>query len=327
MAAGCCSFLDFSIPKANTILTVGGPIDASKMGVTLAHEHILVDFIGAENYDPTRWNRAEVVEAVLPELIRIKQLGVETLFEFTPAFLGRDVELLKELSTKSGLNIITNTGFYGAVNNKYLPAVAFKASADELARVWIDEFEKGIEGTGIKPGFIKISVNPETLSDLHKKLVQAAAITHLRTGLTIASHTGPGIPALEQIEVLNQSGVNPAAFVWVHAQNEENTDYYLQAASTNAWVSLDGVQQSNIANYLQLLHFMKEQGLLGKVLVSQDAGWYEPGKPWNGPSRSYTDIHHYLIPELKKSGFTKKNIKQIFELNPAEAFAVRIRNL
>lgn len=319
--------LDFSIPEADIILTVDGPINAGKIGLTLAHEHILVDFIGAENYDPARWNSAEVITAVLPELIKIKQSGVETLFEFTPAFLGRDVKLLKELSAKSGLNIITNTGFYGAVNNKYLPVPAFEASADDLAKIWIDEFENGIEGTGIKPGFIKISVNPETLSDLHKKLVQAAAITHLQTGLTIASHTGPGIPALEQIDVLKQSGVNPAAFVWVHAQNEENTDYYLQAASTNAWVSLDGVQQSNTATYLQLLHFMKEQGLLGKVLVSQDAGWYEPGKPWNGPNRSYLDIHDYLIPELKESGFSKKDIKQIFELNPAEAFAVRIRNL
>ena len=151
-----------SMRRGPQIMTVNGPVDSEKIGVTLSHEHILVDIIGANQYDPSRWEQDQVVEALLPYLIELKQLGCSTFVECTPAFLGRDPVLLKALSRKSGLNIITNTGYYGAVNNKYLPETAINASAQELANLWINEYENGIDGTGIRPGFIKISVNPES---------------------------------------------------------------------------------------------------------------------------------------------------------------------
>ena len=308
-------------------MTVNGPVEAGKIGRTLAHEHILVDFSGADDYDPDAWNQEEVVKALLPYLQQLKLLGFSTFFEFTPEFLGRDPYILRLLSTQSGLNIVTNTGYYGAVDNKYLPSTARNATAETLAQIWIDEFQHGIRRTGIKPGFIKISVNPGPLSELHKKLVKAAALTHLETGLSIASHTGPSEPAFQQIEVLKELGVHPSAFVWVHAQNEKDQHHYLEAAKMGAWVSLDGIQQDNVEEYAQRLDRMKQNGYLHKVLISQDAGWYEPGKPWNGPERMYTDISNYLIPKLKSMGFTGNNIKQLLEINPQKAFAISVKQL
>ncbi len=316
-----------SMRSGPQIMTVNGPVDSEKIGVTLSHEHILVDFIGAAQYNPVRWDRKDVVEAILPYLIEIKQLGCKSLFEFTPEFLGRDPLLLKDLSRLSGLNIITNTGYYGAVDNKYLPQSAFSASAQELSEVWVHEFKQGIKGTGIRPGFIKISVNPESLSDLHRKLVEAAAITHLHTGLTITSHTGPSRPAFEQLDMLQKLGVHGSAFVWVHAQNEKDKTAYFNAIQRGAWISLDGVEESNLDEYIEILQLMKERGFLDQILISQDAGWYEPGKPWNGPVRDYTVIFKQLIPKLKVSGFNQQDIKQLFENNPQKAFSIKVRNL
>ena len=284
-----------------------------------------MDFSGAENYDPGLWDQDEVVEALLPHLLELRQLGYHSFFEYTPAFLGRDPLILQQLAMKSGLNIITNTGYYGAVDSKYLPQIAFEASAEALAKIWIDEFQQGIGGTGIKPGFIKISVNPLSLSELHRKLVEAAAMTHLKTGLTISSHTGPAVPAFEQLEVLKQHGVHPSAFIWVHAQNEKNWDHYLKAAEMGTWVSLDGIQENNVVQYLERLSLLKENGFLAQVLISQDAGWYEPGKTWQGPKRKYTDIQNHLIPGLKANGFTDKEVQQLLEINPGEAYAIRVR--
>lgn len=326
MAAGAACHYGLSCSSSNLrIMTVNGPLSVDKTGFTLIHEHVLVDFGGAKNYDPSRWDTNEVASLLLPFLIELKQNGYDTFFEYTPAYLGRDPILLQQLSRESGLNMVTNTGFYGAVNNKYLPELAFEATPEELAAIWIDEFEQGIGNTGIRPGFIKISVNPEPLSDLHQKLVHAAALTHLKTGLTIASHTGPAIPAFEQLDILKKFGVHPSAFVWVHAQNELDHQYYIKAARAGAWVSLDGIQQDNVDKYAESLQLIKEQQLLNKVLISQDAGWYEPGKPWEGLKRMYTDISNYLIPKLKEIGFTDKNIRQLTFLNPGEAFAIRVR--
>lgn len=304
-----------------------GSIAASKMGYSLIHEHILVDFIGAAQYDPLRWKREEVIQKVLPYLQELKSTGCKTIIDCTPAYLGRDILLLQQLSTLTGLHFITNTGYYGGSDNKYLPAQAFDESDLQLANRWIKEHTEGIEGSNIRPGFIKISVNNNTLSDISKKLIRAAGYCHLGSGLTIASHTGPAIPAFEQIEILKQQGVAPAAFVWVHAQSEKDWNNFVLAAKQGAWVSLDGLSENNVGEYVNMLEFLKKEKQLHRVLVSHDAGWYEPGKPGGGNFRGYTVLFQKLIPALKKNNFREKELIQLFKINPSNAFTIRIRNL
>ena len=308
-----------------TVMAVTGPIGANELGTALIHEHILVDFIGAANYDPQRWNDDDVIRKVLPYLEEVKKAGCKTIVDCTPNLLGRDVQLLQQLSKQSGLSIITNTGYYGGSDEKFLPSQVFTESASELADRWIAEWENGIDGTGIKPGFMKISVNPESLSPASRKLTEAAAKTHLRTGLTIASHTGPALAAFEEIEILKSEGVSPEAFVWVHAQSEKKFEEYTNAVRMGTWVSLDGVGDSNIQQYVENLIRLKKEKALHRILISHDAGWYEPGKPDGGNFRGYTTIFNKLIPALKENGFTDKDIDQLLIVNPREAFAIRVR--
>jgi len=312
---------------AAIIMTVNGPVPAREMGITLTHEHILVDFIGADSINTNRWNDTKVAEALLPFLEQVKNLGCRTFIECTPAFLGRDPVLLKTLASSSRLNIITNTGFYGAGNNKYIPAFAYNETSDQIAARWIDEWENGIETTGVRPGFIKIGVGSESLSDLHKKIVVAAARTHLKTGLTIASHTGPSVPAFEQIGILKEEGVSPEAFIWVHAQGDKNITTHIKAAKLGSWISLDGLDDKNVEDYVAMIKNMKDNDLLGKVLLSHDAGWYHPGEENGGKIRGYSALFEKLVPQLMKEGFTKRDIHQLLVNNPAEAFTVRVRTI
>jgi len=310
-------------PDAPYTYAVRGKLPVSDMGASLIHEHVLVDFIGADKISPDRWQHDSVIRKVLPYLQEIKSLGINTLVECTPAFVGRDVLLLQKLSVRSGLNILTNTGYYGASDNKYLPKWAFTETAEQLASRWIAEFETGIENTGIRPGFIKTGVNNGKLSELHQKLIRAAALTHLKTGLTICSHTGPPLPAREEIEILEKSGVHPSAFVWVHASGsaEEMEDL----AKSGCWISLDGVNTDNIARHLELISFLKNKNRLKQVLISHDAGWYRPGEPDGGEFRGFTTISGKLIPALKSSGFTDADIHTLMVDNPAKAFAIGLR--
>jgi phosphotriesterase-related protein len=308
-------------------MTVRGPIPASNMGTSLIHEHILVDFIGAEKYDPSRWNKEEVIKKVLPYLQELNATGCQTLIECTPNYLGRDVKLLQNLSKLSELNILTNTGYYGGSDNKFLPPQAFSETDVQLADRWIKEFLEGIEGTDIKPGFIKISVNNNSLSEISKKLIRAAGYCHLQTGLVIASHTGPAIPALEELDILKTLGVAPDAFIWVHAQTEKNWVHYLTAAKKGAWVSLDGLNENNVSDYVNMLLYMKKENFLHRTLVSHDAGWYEPGKAMGGNFRGYTTLFLKLIPSLKQASFTDADIDQLLKTNPMKAFAVRTRKI
>ncbi|MCF0054286.1 phosphotriesterase [Dyadobacter sp. CY356] len=316
---------DISLQEGN-INTVLGEIKAWDLGRTLIHEHILVDFIGADKINANRWDHQKVIDKVLPYLLEIKERGIKSLVECTPAYLGRDVLLLKKLSELSGLHILTNTGFYGASDNKYLPDFAFKETAEQLSSRWITEFNKGIDGTGIKPGFIKISVNPVSLSTLHQKLVRAAAMTHLETGLTIYSHTGPSLPAFEEIEILQKEGVAAEAFVWVHA-NSNDPDDFLKAAKKGALISLDGISKDNLEKNAVLVKFMKDHNLLNKVLISQDAGWYKPGEENGGNFRGFTDLSDRFIPLLKTKGLTDSDLDQLLIRNPVSVLTIRKRKI
>ena len=158
-------------PAAAPVETVRGQIAVSQLGVTLLHEHVMVDFIGADQVSPSRYNPSEVFQAALPKLKALRDRGCTTLVECTPAYLGRDPELLRRLSEASGLHILTNTGYYGAGNGRYLPKHAFTETAEQLASRWIAERRTGIGSTRIRPAFLKIGVNPGKLSDVDAKLI------------------------------------------------------------------------------------------------------------------------------------------------------------
>lgn len=281
---------------------------------------MLVDFIGSDSVSPERYNQEEVIAKVLPYLIEIKKYGVKTVFDCTPSYLAKDPELLKRLSELSGVQLVTNTGFYGAVGGKYLPAFTYAESAGELAARWIDEFEKGIGDTGIKPGFIKISVNEENpLRKIDAKLVRAAGLTNQKTGLTIASHTGTWATAKQEVAILQEMGISPSAFIWVHAQAEEDFQNYLKAARLGVWISLDGIGWS-VDDYVDRLFFAKENGILGNVLISHDAGWYDPEKTDGGDFVPFTNIFKKLMPTLNEKGFEQSDWDLLLKENPKNAF-------
>lgn len=307
------------------IMTVNGHIPSADAGFTLTHEHILVDFIGADKIATSRYNANEVYNKALPVLQEAVKNGCKTLVECTPNYLGRNAGLLQRLSKASGLHIISNTGYYGAAKEKFLPKHAYTDSAKQLAARWINEWETGIEGTGIKPGFIKTGVDTFPLSPVQQKLIEAAALTHLSTGLTFGVHTGNGDAALEELKIIKVMGVSPVAWVWIHAQSEKSRDIHMQVAKEGGWVSFDGLNDDSVQQYVQLLKDMKAEKLLHKTLISHDAGWYNVGEPGGGQFRSYNTVFKLMLPLLRKEGFTEDEIQQVFIVNPAKALTVKVK--
>ncbi len=309
------------------IMTVSGPVSPSALKFTLSHEHILVDFIGAAKISKDRYVAEEVFNIALPFLQDVKKRGCNTFVDCTPAYLGRDVQLLKRLAKASGLNIISNTGYYGARQEMFFPQHVYSETAEQIAARWIDEWKNGIDGTGVKPGFLKTGVDKAPLTAAQRKIIDAAALTHLATGLTIGVHTGDGEAAKEQLEILKARGVAPSARIWIHAQNEADKSYHIEAAQRGSWVSFDGVNPDTIKATIGYLQNMKADGLLNSVLVSQDSGWYNVGDAKGGNYKNYNCIFTDFIPALKQIGFTQREMDTIFITNPANALMIKTRKL
>jgi phosphotriesterase-related protein len=314
-----------SLEKQPVIQDVKGTQKLFSDKIWLTHEHILVDFIGADSIQPHTWNHDSIIKEVIPYFEELKEFNVSYFVDATPAYLGRDVILLEKISNITGVKIITNTGLYGAGNDKYIPQYAQVMSAEDLAEMWIGEYENGIDKTSIRPGFIKIAVdNSDTLTAMHQKLVKAAALAHLKTGLTVASHTGSAMGLWPQLNILKETGVSPESFIWVHAQAEDNHDSYLKAAEMGCWISLDGLGWE-LDRYIEKILFAKRNGILDRILISHDAGWYDPQKE-SQTIKPFTDIFKKLYPELKSHGFTDDEFQLLVSVNPSKAFSIEIRN-
>lgn len=281
-------------------------------GSVLAHEHILVDFGGVKN--PSKYDRGEALRVARPHLEELRRYGCVRLLECTPQGLGRDPLLMKMAAELTGLEIWTNTGVYGAANRSGVPEWAWKANAQELARRFITEWKKGVDG--VRPRFIKTAVNGYPLEELDRRLIEAAALASLETGMTIASHTNGGGKAAEaQLEILDKLRCPMNRFVWVHAQNEKDHAYHERVARAGAWVEFDGVGPKSRDWHLECVRFMESQGLLGRALVSQDAGWYHAEIPGGGEYRGYSYIYTDFLPELPAEAR-----KQLMVDNPRRAF-------
>jgi phosphotriesterase-related protein len=276
----------------------------------LVHEHVMVDFAGADKIKPGRYDPDEVFRVAKPKLEELKPYGCRRLLECTPAFIGRDAALLARLADATGIEIWTNTGLYGAGNHKYVPAFARTETAEQLARRWIAESREPW-----KPRFIKTGVNLGPLDEIDRKLVRAAAITSRETGLTIACHTGNGRAALEELEIIAAERVSPSKLVWVHAQNEKDHQIHEKVARSGAWVEFDGIGPTSADWHLDCIRFMASSELLGRTLISQDAGWYHVGEPGGGEYRGYTYIYTDFLPRVEQ-----RWLKTLMWDNPRRAF-------
>jgi phosphotriesterase-related protein len=323
MLKGCSSSRTQNL--TGKIITVNGPIDPGELGTTLPHEHVLVDFIGAEQVGKDRYDADDAFQRVLPYLQEVRELGCDTLIECTPAYIGRDAELCRRLADASGVKLLTNTGYYGAAGDKFVPPYAYNESAEDLAARWTLEWENGIGETGIYPGFIKIGVDDGPLSDIDAKIVNAGALAHKQTGLLVACHTGNGAAALEELDIFEKHGVHGSALIWVHAQNEKNTDIHLEAAERGMWVEFDGVRPGRIQEMLNFVNVLRDAGYLDQVLLSHDAGWYSVGEENGGDFRDYNLLFTEFIPALEDAGYARAEIEKMIIDNPRQAFSIEVR--
>jgi phosphotriesterase-related protein len=325
-----CVFLvtAFSCHENNLkIITVTGEVPVSRMGVTLPHEHILFDMAMIDSIGAKRYDKDSVIQKMLPYLEELKPFKLQTFIDGTPEFMGRDPQLLAELSRKTGINIITNTGWYATDDGKHLPREIKDMSPEEIALMWINEVKNGIGNTGIKPGVINIGVSNSVLTENDKKLVAAACLTHLETGLSIMSFTGPAVGVLAQLQILKKYGVSPSAFIWLHAMEEPSKNRLLAVAEKGVWIALDGIQPDMNASVQisGMVKYLKVIRHLDHVLLSHDIPGYQVGLPGGGTIRPYTELFDSFKLLMMSEGITSEEVNMMLVKNPALAFGISVR--
>jgi phosphotriesterase-related protein len=254
-----------------------------------------------------------------PHLHALRDRGVTGFIDCSPMCLGRDPLVLLRLSLLTGLHILTNTGLY---KEPYLPQEVFSMSAEAIADRWITEWREGIDGTGIRPGLIKIAVNPGRLLPVQRTIVRAAAIAHQATGLLVVAHTGDSVAARESLDIIEAEGMSPTRYVIVHADQISEPEVHVELAERGAWLEYDAIGTRPIEEHVALVSRMLEWGFEDQLLLSQDAGWFQVGEPNGNAMRPYTTIVDAFIPRLMDTGVDDNQVYKLFVQNPRDALAV-----
>jgi len=303
-------------------VTTQGPLLAEGLGVVLPHEHIFTDLRGPTAPGYGQADPADVVRVMKPWLAGARQRGVGVLFECTSIGVGRNVALVDRVARESGLPVVVPTGVYG--RDAFAPAQHRNMTEDELTTLFIKEIREGIDGTEIRAGFIKTATGSGPMTPLEEKFLRAAGRAARETGTAVASHSPLGGNASKQAAILES--ISPGIrFIWVHAQNEGNRDLHRQLAARGVFIEFDSLGW-NPGQDPTIITAVKELLAVGygdRVLLSHDAGWYQPGQPNGGTQKGYTYLIDMFIPKLRAAGVSDAAIRMITETNPVRAFAFR----
>jgi phosphotriesterase-related protein len=307
------------------IRTLKGDVAVDTLGLMLPHEHLFVDLRGpfAERYaeaDP------EAVRQVMqPYLEAIEKIGVTAFVDCAPAGVGRNVRVLRHIAEHTPIHIIAPTGVY---KEGFIPADLQAVSAEYLADLWTREISEGVDGTDSRAGFIKVALVDDGPTAIEERNLKAAAAASQQTGAVVASHTIGGKAARAEMDILEAAGLDLHRFIWVHAHTERDTAVHVEAAKRGAWVEFDAVGAENWhpqSALLEAVLALVEAGYADHILLSHDAGWYEPGQPGGLPKdgvRGYTALFEQFIPAMQARGVSDETIRLLTVTNPARAFAI-----
>lgn len=308
---------------AKMLHTVNGTVAPDMLGLILPHEHLFTDLRGPHVPDYAQGDPSAVVRVVQPFLAEASEAGITALVECSTVGVGRNLAVLRALADATSIHILAPTGVY---RDAYIPSSLREWSEAGLAELWTRELTEGIEDTSIRAGFIKLAMSDDGPSALEIQNLNAAARASLNTGAVIAVHTIGGKIAKQELDVLEKAGLDLQRFIWVHAQTEPDISILKEAARRGAYVELDTVgapfqQQTEL---LETTVALIEAGFIDHLLLSHDAGWYNPGDPNGLPEngyRGYTALTRDFIPALLQRGLSEDQIRRITINNPAQAFA------
>lgn len=304
--------------------TLKGPVSTETLGFMLPHEHLFVDLRGpfAPNYSQAE--PEAVWHLVKPYLDEAQAAGVTAFVDCAPVGVGRNLAVMRHIAERTPIHIVVPTGVY---KDGFVPTEWLELSPEALAELWIRELTEGIEGTGIKAGFIKLALVDNGPTEIEARNLRAGAIASKATGAVIGTHTIGGRAAQAEMDILESAGHNLNRFIWIHAQSEEDRNIHIAAAKRGAWIEFDaiGAPYANQQQMLEAALNLLEAGYGGQVLLSHDAGWYEVGSPAGVPKsdgyRGYTALIREFLPALRSHGASDADIHMLTVTNPAKAFA------
>jgi len=340
------------------IQTVLGALAPDAVGITLAHEHLLIDFkvmfaepatasdkgrawepvslanLGwvRQNFNANLDNLRLLDERVAgDEILLFKEAGGRTVVDPTPTSLGRNPQALARIARATGLNVVMGAGYYVAASH---PPDMDRRTVDELAREMIADVTSGVGDTGIRAGLIGEIGTTAPWTDNEKRVLRAAVAAQRETGAPLMIHPGrhAAMPMALAEFVLKEGGDLRRTIMCHLCRTIADVQAVIDLAQTGIWLEYDlfGLENSyypynpsfdmpNDGGRMTHVLALIAAGHGGQVLMSHDIAYKTSLVKYGGYG-----YHHLLVnvvPRLRAKGVDDAGLRRLLVENPTRAFA------
>lgn len=334
-------------------ITVLGPIEPSDLGLTLTHEHLLIDFevvfqpprnsneyhlanetLSLKNLGWVRFNWAsnhdnlqlDDENLATDEVRYFFNAGGKTIVDATSIGLSRNPRALQRISQNTGLNIIMGTGFY--VSDVH-PEGFSKLPLDRITEKIISDIEEGADETNIRSGIIGEIGCSWPWTDDEQKSVAAATAAQIETGASLLIHPGRNERApLEIIKFIEREGGNVERIIMGHIDRTIFSPSILkETASTGACLEFDLFgHESSFYPLNPLAHMQSDHqrivtidelltdGYADKIVLAHDICSKHRLRAYGG--HGWDHIPTRIVPWMKDRGITDDQVESMLIRNP-----------
>lgn len=314
------------------VRTVLGDIAPERLGLTYAHEHLVLHNALIEAAFPHIL--LDDVDVATSEVRRCADTGVATMLDAMPCAAGRDAVRLAEISRRTGVHLLTVTGLH---HERYYGRHHWtsRVEPEVLADLFVHDLLTGVDAydytgpvvdrTPHRAGAIKVATGGPALTARDRLLVTAAATAHLRTGAPVLTHCEGGAGGVEQVAALVGHGVPAEAILLSHVDKVVDPGYHRELASTGAYLLYDQALRHCAEERpptARLVAQAAAEGYLDQVLLGTDAARRDLWHGYGGaPGLDWLAAHFPAC--LAACGVTDAQAQQVLVANPARALAWR----
>jgi phosphotriesterase-related protein len=304
------------------IATATGPLDSDELGVVLPHEHVRVRREDVGSQFPHLFDDEHAHRQALSCAARARDLGVRSIFDPTVMGIGRNVRLARRFSEETGLVVVVATGVYTHEN---LTPYFDSRPVGALMDAFLHEIEHGIQGTDVKPGFLKCASDQLGTTPGVEKVMRATARTHLRTGLPILTHSSASTKGgLVQQDLFEEEGVDLTRVVIGHSGDTTDIGYLKELADRGSFLGLDRYGLDDVLHADQrndVVVQLCREGYADRLMLSHDCPCtydrLETDETWgNRQNWNWSFVMESVLPFLRSQGVDDATISLMVEENP-----------
>ena len=254
------------------------------------------------------------LDLMTEELAIARREGIVCIVDAGHPDMGRDIGLLRQLSRRSGLPIVAGGGFY---TQPFYPREISAMSEEQILHALIEQAEDDPIGAFGEVGSWDYITKDE------RKVFRALGRAHLATNIPIFTHTGiPGKSALEQLDILEDVGVDPKRVVIGHLGNllDANTEVHRAICRRGAFVGFDRQGGPNDDQVVPIVTSLIDAGYADNLLFSSDFANATALKR-NNKGLGYAKTLTVFVPKVKQAGASDEVLRRIMNDNPRRFLA------